>query len=90
MKFLLLCIVLISISACSGTGVVPTNDQDIKRYEARRDTEKLANIAKSGNKRDRIQAMEALGKLRDPRAIPALTENLQSDSWVVRETAVKA
>ncbi|WP_455212539.1 HEAT repeat domain-containing protein [Kaarinaea lacus] len=90
MKIFLLCAVLASLWACSGTGVVPTNDQDIKRYEARRDTEKLAEIASSNNKRERILAIESLGRLRDPRAIPALTESLQSDSWVVRETAVKA
>jgi HEAT repeat protein len=90
MKIFLLSAFVIMFTACSGTGVVVSNDQDIKRYEARRDTEKLVDIAKNGGKRDRNLAMEALGNLRDPRAIPALTENLQSDSWVVRETAVKA
>ena len=89
-KICILYAVFVSMTACSGTGMVANNDQDIKRYEARRDTEKLTDIAKSNDKRERILAMEALGNLRDPRAIPALTESLQSDSWVVRETAVKS
>lgn len=90
MRIFVLGAIITILSACSGTGVVVSNDQDIKRYEARRDTEKLVEIAKHADKRDRILAMEALANLRDPRAIPALAENLENDSWVVRETAVKA
>ena len=66
MKIFLPVILLIFLAACAGTGVVATNDQDIKRYEARRDTEKLVAIAKSNDKRESILAMEALGNLRDP------------------------
>ena len=82
--------VVLFVSACSSTGIVPNNDQEIKKFADRRDTEKLVDIAKNADKRERIMAMEALGNLRDPRAVPALTQALQTDSWVVRETAVKA
>jgi len=90
MKNYIVFAVLLFIFACSSTGLVSNNDQDIKRYSNRRDTEKLVDIAKSSDKRERILAMEELGNLRDPRAVPVLTQALQNDSWVVRETAVKA
>ena len=57
--------VLLFVSACSSTGIVPNNDQEIKKFADRRDTEKLVDIAKNADKRERIMAMEALGNLRD-------------------------
>jgi len=85
----ILCVVFL-LSACgSGPAKLATKTK-IKRYESNRNVEQIVDIANSGDKRERLLALESLGRLRDPRAVKTLSDALHSSSWVERETAARS
>lgn len=78
-------ILLVLIVGCSATS------KDVRTYKRQHNVEKLISIVnKSSDKELRIEAINALAYVRDPRAITGLTEATKSASWVERETAVKS
>ena len=79
----------IALAGCETTNTA-TSTSFIKKYEARRDVEKLVEVVQQGNKRERVTAIESLGNIRDPRAVATLSVALKSNSWVEREAAAKA
>ncbi len=81
---------LTALGCSSTTFSTAPSLSNVKKLEARRDVEQLIYIVDSGNKRERVRAIDALGNIRDPRAISTLADVLNSTSWVEREAAVKA
>ena len=80
--------IVLLITLVAGCATTPT---DIRKLRNKQDVESLVSILNEGHdKETRLEAIRALGVIRDPRAVTALTTLLQSDSWVERETAVKA
>lgn len=68
-----------------------TTESDIRNLRNRQDVEGLVSILNEGHDKEaRLAAIDALGVIRDPRAVAALTNMLQSESWVEREAAVKS
>jgi len=82
---------LLTAIACLVLAGCVTTSSDIRTLKQKRDVESLVKIAESSSDRDqRIEAINALGFTRDPRAIKGLSNVLESDSWVEREAAVKS
>ncbi|MGD8567873.1 MAG: HEAT repeat domain-containing protein [Gammaproteobacteria bacterium] len=80
-----LCLVFFLIAGCATTA------SDVRTLRNKQDIEGLISIINESFDKDlRIKAIAALGVIRDPRAVKALTKTLESDSWVEREAAVKA
>ena len=83
--YLLTCIACLVLAGCV------TTSTDIRTLKQKRDVVGLVKIVESSGDRDqRIEAINALGFARDPRAIKGLTGVLDSESWVEREAAVKS
>ncbi len=77
-------IIIIFLTGCATTA-------DVRTLARQQNVEALIKIINESHDKDlRIEAIAALGSIRDPRAIGALTKALESDSWVERETAVKS
>jgi len=77
-----LCVLLMGCSATS---------KDVRTYKRQHDVEKLINIVNnSSDKEVRIEAINALAYIRDPRAISGLTQATTASSWVEREAAIKS
>ena len=72
------------------TGCVTTST-DIRTLKKQRDVAGLVKVVESsGDREQRMEAINALGFTRDPRAIKGLSSVLDSESWVEREAAVKS
>lgn len=68
-----------------------TTSSDIRTLKQKRDVEGLVQVAQNSSEREqRIEAINALGFARDPRAVQGLRKILDTDSWVEREAAVKS
>lgn len=71
------------LTGCSATS------KDVRTYKRQHDVEKLIHIVNNSNDKElRIEAINALAYVRDPRAINGLSQAAKSASWVERETAV--
>lgn len=66
----------------------PHTKREINNFELHGDIEKLTKIASKGEKKERVAAITALGKLGDPRAVNTLSLAMESTSWVEREAIV--
>lgn len=78
------CLLIALLSGCATTA-------DVRTLARQQNVEALITIINETPDKDlRIEAINALGSIRDPRAIGALTKALESDSWIERETAVKS
>ena len=78
-------VVTFILSACV------TTTADVRSLKQKRDVEGLVKIAQNSSEREqRIEAINALGFSRDPRAVKGLRAILDNDSWVEREAAVKS
>lgn len=78
------CFLAILMVGCAST-------TDVRSLTRQNDVEGLIKVVQeSGNNELRLEAITALGTIRDPRAIGALSKALESDSWIERETAVKS
>jgi len=80
--------IMLFLTSCATTTTSSINE--IKRYEAWRNTEKLVEYLDSSSKQERLAAIESLGKVRDPRAIGPLTTLITTESWVEREAVAKS
>lgn len=79
------CLLVFFIAGCATTA------SDVRTLRNQQDIEGLISIINESFDKDlRIDAIQALGVIRDPRAVKALTKTLKSDSWVEREAAVKS
>lgn len=78
------CLLIAFLSGCATT-------TDVRTLARQQNVEALIEIINETPDKDlRIEAINALGNIRDPRAIGALTKALESDSWIERETAIKS
>jgi HEAT repeat protein len=78
------CILILFLAGCAST-------TDVRNLTRQNDVEGLTKIIQESHDKElRIEAITALGTIRDPRAIGTLTKALDSDSWIERETAVKS
>ncbi len=83
-RTLSVCFIIFALYGCAST-------TDIRTLTRNNDVEGLIKVVnESMDKELRLEAISALGTVRDPRAIGTLTNTLSSDSWVERETAVKS
>jgi len=80
--------IMLWLTSCATTTTSSIND--IKRYEAWRNTEKLVDYLSSSVKQERLAAIEALGEVRDPRAIGPLSRLITTNSWMEREAVAKS
>jgi HEAT repeat protein len=79
------CLMIFLLVGCATTA------SDVRTLRNKQDIEGLISIINESYDKDlRIKAIQALGVIRDPRAVKALTKTLESDSWVEREAAVKS
>ncbi|MFV2057945.1 MAG: HEAT repeat domain-containing protein [Thiohalomonadales bacterium] len=65
-------------------------NNNIRQYSKHSQTETLLENLNSSDKKLRVDTINALGKMRDPRSINALSQRLKSDNWVEREAVVNA
>jgi len=78
------CLLIVLLVGCATTA-------DVRTLARQGNVEALIEIINESHDKDlRIEAITALGSIRDPRSIGALTKALNSDSWIERETAVKS
>jgi len=81
---------LVICICCSAILMTACADKSVKRYSRHQQTENLLSNLGSADKKVRVDTIVALGKMRDPRSIDALSKRLKSDNWVEREAVVKA